>query len=175
MSRPRALGARRSEPPTLKATAFFMAALPVTFALTAALRRAARRDPAAFERLGRFRSAAYLIEPEAWPLAFRLEPAGVHGRVTLVGRDSDGPAVARVRGPLAQLLALLDGGLDADAAFFGRTLSVEGSTEAVVALHNALEAADLGLADLLPGPLFARRHLGEAVSGALRRGAARAA
>jgi predicted lipid carrier protein YhbT len=170
LPRPKALGAYRHHAPTLSAAAFSVAARPVSLALTHALRRAAHRDPAAFERLGRFRSATYLIEPEEAPLAFRLEPDGARGRVTLVRRDCSGAAAARVRGPMAELLALLDGSLDADAAFFGRALVVDGSTEALVALHNGLEAADLSLADLLPFPAVARRGLRRVLRRARGRG-----
>lgn len=140
----------------LRDAALALAALPLNAGLTAVLRRAGRRDPAAFERLGEFRSAAFVLEPLGSPLAFRLEPDPGRGRVTLV--PAKGPAAtARIRGRMTDFLALVAGELDADAAFFGRGLAVEGSVEAAVALHNALEAADLGLADLLPGPAPARR------------------
>ena len=39
--------------------------------------------------------------------------------------------------------------LDADSAFFSRAIRVSGDIEAVMALHNTLEAAELTLADLL--------------------------
>ncbi|ACG77095.1 putative lipid carrier protein [Phenylobacterium zucineum HLK1] len=144
----------------LRDAALALAALPLNAGLTAVLRRAGRRDPAAFERLGEFRSAAFVLEPLGSPLAFRLEPDPRRGRVTLepaTGAAGGPAATARIRGRMTDFLALVAGELDADAAFFGRGLAVEGSVEAAVALHNALEAADLGLADLLPGPAPARR------------------
>ncbi len=55
---------------------------------------------------------------------------------------------------MEDLLALFDGSLDADSAFFGRTVQVDGDTGAVVALHNALEAANLSMTDLLGLPLI---------------------
>ena len=56
---------------------------------------------------------------------------------------------ARIEGPLGALLGLFDGSQDADAAFFSRAIRVSGDIEAVMALHNTLEAAELTLADLL--------------------------
>lgn len=132
---------------------------PVNLVLGAALRRIARRRPEVFERLGRFRSAAFVIAPAELPVAFRLEPDPARGRVRVVRRNDPSPAAARISGPLAELLGLFDGSLDADAAFFSRTIDVEGDTEAVVALHNTLEAAELTLADLLGLPALAQGPL----------------
>ena len=129
---------------------------PVDLVLSAAVRRVARCAPGVFERLGEFQSCAFLIAPTELPVAFRLEPNPVAGRVRVVRRTDRGPFAARIAGPLAELLGLFDGSLDADAAFFNRSIQIEGDTGAVVALHNTLEAADLSLADLLGVP-FGRR------------------
>ena len=50
---------------------------------------------------------------------------------------------------ILMLLGLLDGTFDGDALFFHRTVSVSGQTEAIVALRNAIEDAELTPADLL--------------------------
>ncbi|MDO8297248.1 MAG: SCP2 sterol-binding domain-containing protein [Caulobacter sp.] len=139
------------------AGAMMVARPPVELALTAALRRAARVRPEVFDRLGRFRDAAFLIAPSDLPVAFRLTPRAAGGRVTVVRRGDPEPCAARISGPLVELLGLFDGSLDADAAFFGRRIDVDGDTGAVVALHNALEAADMSLAELLGLPRFGRR------------------
>ena len=63
---------------------------------------------------------------------------------------------ALVSGPLPVLLSLLEGSSDGDAEFFVRALVVSGDMEAVLALRNALDDADIDLpADLvaLAGPL----------------------
>ena len=90
-------------------------------------------------------------------------------------RDDHSPSIARIEGPLSALLGLFDGSLDADAAFFSRTIRVSGEIEAVMALHNTLEAAELTLADLLglPGP--ANRLANQAVRFARTAASARAA
>lgn len=132
---------------------------PIAVALTAALRRAARLRPRAFDRLGDFREAVYVIAPSDAPVMFVIEPSGLDGRVTVALGRTAPDCDARISGPTLLLLGLFDGSLDADAAFFRRELKVEGDTEAVLALHNALEAADLGLADLPPAPEFVRKPL----------------
>jgi predicted lipid carrier protein YhbT len=157
----------RAEAPLL--TAAMMAARPpVELALTAALRRAARLRPEIFDRLGPVRDMAILIAPSDLPVAFRLAPRAAGGQVTVVRRSDPGPFAARISGPLAELLGLFDGSLDADAAFFGRRIDVEGDTGAVVALHNALEAADMSLADLLSLPRFGRRLADRGLDALLR-------
>ncbi|HEX6858651.1 MAG TPA: SCP2 sterol-binding domain-containing protein [Caulobacteraceae bacterium] len=146
--------------------------LPVEHLLSLALRRAARQR-GLVDRLGAYRSAAFRIAPTDLPVAFSLEPDAGRGRVRVVRHTDPGRYVATVSGPLLELLELFDGSLDADAAFFGRTLRVEGDTEAVVALHNALEAADLNMADLVGLP-FGRDLFNAAVAD-LRRAALRRA
>ena len=122
---------------------------PVEVLLGVALRRIARRRPDLFERLGAFQSAAFLLLPDEAPVAFRLTPQGAAGTVKVVRRDDPRPCAARISGPLASLLGLFDGSIDADAAFFSRDIQIDGEVQAVMALHNTLEAAELTLADLL--------------------------
>jgi predicted lipid carrier protein YhbT len=141
---------------------------PVNLLLGAALRRVARLDPDVFDRLGKFRRAAFLIAPVELPVAFRLEPTAGGGRVTVVRPDDAAPVAARISGPLEELMGLFDGSRDADSAFFSRSIDVRGDTDAVVALHNALEAAELTLADLLGAPAFARAPLERGVAFAMR-------
>jgi predicted lipid carrier protein YhbT len=128
---------------------------PVEATLARALRRIARGQPEAFDRLAGFQNAVFLVAPTGWPVAFALSPRP-NGAVRVVRADAPGTFAARIEGRLEDLLGLFDGRLDADSAFFNRLIQVEGDTAAVVALHNALEAADLSLADLLGSPLSAR-------------------
>lgn len=125
---------------------------PVEMVLTRALQSLARRHPAAFERLGVHRASTYRLAPTDFPVAFQLRPHPHRGTIRVVRRGAPAACVAQVSGSLADLLALFDGSLDADAAFFARSIQVEGDIGAVMALHNALESADLRLADLLPLP-----------------------
>ncbi|MEZ5870101.1 MAG: SCP2 sterol-binding domain-containing protein, partial [Defluviimonas denitrificans] len=63
---------------------------------------------------------------------------------------------ARIAGPLSAFLAMMHGAEDGDALFFSRDLTVEGDTAAVLALRNAIDDAELDLAEelaTLSGPL----------------------
>lgn len=130
---------------------------PAELVLSHAVRRLARRRPEVFDRLGEARSASFLIRPDELPLAFKLVPEGERARVRIVDPQQAGPCTTRIAGRLVDLLALFDGSLDADAAFFARRVRVEGDTAALTALHNAMEAAELELVDLAPLPEPVRR------------------
>lgn len=121
---------------------------PVEQVLTTGLRRVARRRPEIFDRLGAFRTAVFVLAPDDWPVVFELAPCGTLG-VVRVARTASPAVAARICGPLSDLLALVEGSIDADAAFFSRAIRVEGDVEAVMSLHNALDAAELTPADLL--------------------------
>lgn len=120
--------------------------------LTFSLRRLALAHPDAFARLGPYGGSLYVIAPTDLPVAFCLRPAGVDGEVRLVSSTDAPEASVWIGGALPDLLQLFDATMDADAAFFSRKIQVRGDTSALVALHNALEAAELTLADLIGAP-----------------------
>lgn len=132
-----------------------IAALPAGVGLTLALRSLARRRPRLFDRLGEHRTERYLIDPVDLAFAFEVVPDGERASVRVVGSGTAPDAGVVIRGPLLALLGLLDGSLDGDALFFNRVISIGGRTEAVLALRNAIEDAELAPADLLGlrGPL----------------------
>lgn len=99
-----------------------------------------------FERLSCLSKPIFLIDPTDLPLVFILDADQNHPRLT-AARKSDDRAAAIIRGPLLTLLYLLEGRIDGDALFFSRTLSIEGDTEAVVALRNAIDDTDIDLKD----------------------------
>lgn len=122
--------------------------LPLSLILTRAVRDLARRRPEIFERLGEHRSKSFVITPSDLGLSFRIVPDGADSTVTAsAGGCSEGNV--EVRGPILALLGLLDGALDGDALFFGRMISVAGRTDALLALRNAIEDAELRPSDLL--------------------------
>jgi predicted lipid carrier protein YhbT len=133
------------------------------------------RHPGVFGRLGPAAGALVVIEPTDLPVSFALElrPAGPVLRLA-TNRDR-GQATATVRGPLAILIALVEGRVDGDALFFSRELAIAGDTEPVVALRNALDGEEIDLIEdiLAPlGPLSgpaarALRGAGRAVAGPL--------
>ena len=124
-------------------------AAPLGIGLTLAVRRLARRRPGLFDRLGDFRTARYLIAPSDLDFAFLMIPDGERASIRTVPAQCRISTDVVVRGPLLMLIGLLDGTLDGDALFFHRLISVEGRTDALVALRNTLEDAALHPADLL--------------------------
>ena len=129
--------------------------LPLSIFLTHMVRRLAYRRPEVFERLSHYSSISLMIDPIDLPIRFRLLFVGPRSRVDVLGDDDPTETAAHVRAPLLVLLGLLDGTYDADALFFSRDLAIEGDTEAVLAVRNAIEEADLRPAELvgLVGPL----------------------
>jgi O2-independent ubiquinone biosynthesis accessory factor UbiT len=105
--------------------------------------RLLKRHPALFERLGEHKAKRYAFRPTDLPLTFLVEPA--RPAITLERKPANPPADALVEGPLFLLLALLEGRCDADALFFSRALTVTGDMEAMLALRNALDGAEIDL------------------------------
>ena len=116
----------------------------------------AERHPSLFERLGAQAEKSFLLDAEDLPIVFLLQPRV--GRPELdVYRRGRAPAWdARIAGPLAALLGMLHGAYDGDALFFSRDIVIEGDTEAVLALRNAIDDAEIDMpaeAAALFGPL----------------------
>ena len=114
-------------------------------ALSAAMAAMKRRHPDIFERLADLGEPRYLIDPVDLPFVFLLRPDREAPTLTAASGAEGFEATATIRGPLLVLIDLLEGRLDGDALFFSRELVVEGDTEAVVALRNAVDGADIDL------------------------------
>ena len=127
--------------------------LPLQLALGGFLQRILRRNPGVLDRLGEHRRARFGIKPADLPFAFIVE--ATPPRLSVV-RELPAGLDAYVSASLANLLALVEGRVDGDALMFSRALTVEGDIEAVLALRNAIDDAQLDLADelaLLLGPV----------------------
>lgn len=126
---------------------------PLELALGLFARSVAARHPGLFERLGRAATGKRLaVQPTDLPFVLVLtpRPGGVELELRrTLPADRDG----RIAGPLAALLGMLHGAVDGDALFFSRDLLVEGDTEAILALRNALDAAEIDLAAEALAPL----------------------
>lgn len=122
-------------------------------ALDRGLRHVLDRHPDLFERLADLDRPRYRIDVTDLPFGFVLDVAPE--RLTLVRRPElvDVAATATIRAPLLTLLELMQGRLDGDALFFSRDLVVEGDTEAVVALRNAIDGAGIDLIEEAMGVL----------------------
>ena len=105
-----------------------------------------KAHPDLFERLGDYRLTRYCFSPADLPLHFLVVPAEAS---LSVARGKPPLADARIEGPLVLLLGLLEGRCDGDALFFSRDLSVTGDMEAMLALRNALDDAELDLTEEL--------------------------
>lgn len=121
--------------------------------LSAAIATLNRRNPALFERLSDLETPVFLIDPVDLPLAFILNADTKKPALTVRRDGKDSGAVAIIRGPVLKLLELLEGRTDGDALFFSRDLVIEGDTEAVVALRNAVDDTEIDLLNDLVGAL----------------------
>lgn len=107
--------------------------------------RIAARRPNIFTRLGAHAEKRFLIAPSDLPLSFLIRPACAGRRITVMNPDWPVERDCRIAGPFAALLGLMHGYYDGDGLFFSRDLTVEGDVEAVLALRNALDDAELDL------------------------------
>jgi predicted lipid carrier protein YhbT len=133
---------------------------PLAPALDLALGVMRRRHPAVFERLAELDDPLFLIDPVDLPMIFLLRPAGAQPSLVAARDEAELPPgtepTATIRGPLARLIDLLEGRIDGDALFFNRELIIEGDTEAVLLMRNAVDSDEVDvLDDLLSvlGPL----------------------
>ncbi len=152
---------RRTPPPLSPVLLAGLAARPLPPRLLqplldVAMRGVRSRHPDLFDRLSGLNDPVYLIDPVDLPFVFVLRPNPANPTLRAL-RSGDGvPADAVIRGPFLRLIDLLEGRIDGDALFFTRELTVEGDTEAVVALRNAVDGAEISVVDdilALFGPL----------------------
>jgi predicted lipid carrier protein YhbT len=131
--------------------------LPLEFVAQRLIGNALARRPSFFARLGPFAEATFAIDPVDCPFVFLITPG--EARLRLRRELTGATHAARIAAPLIVLLGMLDGTYDGDALFFSRDLVIEGDTEAVLALRNAIEDAEfepataLGLPAPLAGPV----------------------
>lgn len=140
--------------PTIGALLRPLPLFPLQIVVDALTRAIARRRPAIFARLGAHAGRVLVVDPRELPFCFVLETSPERPGCR-VRRAPPRDAAAVITGPLASLVALARGRLDADALFFSREVDVSGDMEAAVALRNALDDAEIDVlreAALLAGP-----------------------
>lgn len=106
-----------------------------------------RKRPELFARLGPHQRTRFLIDPTNLPFVLMLQPDRERPVLKALRRWCDVEGDARIAGTVLTLLGMVDGRLDGDALFFTRELIVEGDTEAVVSLRNALDDLERSIAD----------------------------
>jgi predicted lipid carrier protein YhbT len=119
-------------------------------AFNAAISQMHKKHPDVFDRMKSVNSPRFLIDPVDLPFSFVLDTHFDAPALEIVRSDQDELELytqAAIRGPLVLLIELLEGKIDGDALFFSRDLVVEGDTEAVLALRNAADGADIQVHD----------------------------
>lgn len=159
-------------PPVLTRLAAALPLLPLELVARRLIENALAARPAFAARLFDYADRTFAIDPTDCPFVFLVTPRPGRPSVRLVPEIGEAAHDARIAAPLVVLLGLIDGTYDGDALFFSRDLMIEGDTEAVLALRNAIENAELDPASVLglPGPLrdpFNR--LAQVALGGLRR------
>lgn len=134
---------------------------PLQTILNSILRIIMKQHHYLFTNLYSDRKLVFLIDPIDFPCVLLFEPTA-RPPVLLVLRDScDTHPSATIAAPLDVLFNLLTGKIDGDAMFFSRSLTISGDTQAVVALNNALDSANIDLSYILAshcGPLAGILH-----------------
>ena len=117
-----------------------------------------KRHPDILDRMADFAESAVCIDPVDLPFVILLEPNPADPRLIVRRAVDPAEVAATIRGPLETLIALAEGKVDGDALFFSRQLLIEGDTEVVVALRNAIDGAGIDLVEDLTSVLgpFAR-------------------
>lgn len=115
--------------------------------LTRIVRKVAVQRPELFARLGDSCNKRFLIDPQNMPFMLMLLPNAEQPQLTAIGRGQEIAHDVLISATFLTLLKMIDGRSDGDALFFSRDLRIEGDTEAVVALRNALDDMDGTLVD----------------------------
>jgi len=121
-------------------------------ALAAVMSRTAARHPELLSRLPQNCRGDVLITLTDLRLTLALHLDPPQARLRIATAADRAAAVAGICGAVQVLIDLAEGRVDGDAMFFSRDLAFDGDTEIVVALRNALDGADLSVADFLPLP-----------------------
>jgi O2-independent ubiquinone biosynthesis accessory factor UbiT len=103
------------------------------------------QHPDCLERMEAWSDRVVCIDPIDLPFVILLRPDAKTPHLTVRRRAEQGEADATIHGPLEMLIALAEGRIDGDTLFFSRELVVEGDTEVVVALRNAVDGAGIDL------------------------------
>lgn len=135
-----------SMPPLLSLAMRPLPLAPLQLPLNLVVQSIVARHRGLFARLGRHAGKQFGIQPTDLPFAFLLAPRPDRPQLLAVRRLPE-PLDVRISGPLGALLGMVNGELDGDALFFSRDLRVEGDFEAVIALRNAVDDAQINLVD----------------------------
>lgn len=143
--------AQTADPPSLRAGLKpLLAPLPlfvVQKLLDRIVAHIAQKRPGLFRRVADHRDKLFLIDPLNLPFALVLRADPDAPELRAFRRRHLPATQARIAGSFLTLLGMIEGNLDGDALFFTRDLTVEGDTEAIVCLRNALDDVDGSIAE----------------------------
>jgi predicted lipid carrier protein YhbT len=114
------------------------------------LKRMCRANPRLLKNLTAEKPSVVLIEPTDLPHRFVLRFGGAPPALQVVQSRPEN-VDAGVKGPLAALIAMLEGRLDGDALFFNRTIIVTGDSEKIVTLRNLVDREGLDVMAVATG------------------------
>jgi len=138
---------------------------PLNLLLGNAVRHMHSQHPDVFDRMRIIENPTFLIVPTDLPFLFFLNVDSENPVLKAVrpdvyaNRAANEKAAATICGPLSVLISLMEGKIDGDALFFTRALTFKGDTEAVLALRNAVDGAEIDLrhdTEKIAGPFLAR-------------------
>ncbi|MBB4304839.1 putative lipid carrier protein YhbT [Rhodobium orientis] len=135
---------------------FLLAPLPLPIVqpvLARIVTHVAKTRPEVFERLGACARRRYLIDPTNLPFVMVLVPDPVRPSLTAYRRGADIAHDCSIAGTFLTLLDMIDGRLDGDALFFSRDLKLNGDTEAIVTLRNAMDDLEGSIVENVVGAL----------------------
>ena len=130
--------------------AFVFAPLPlplVNLVLDRLIQVISQKRPEVFYRIEGHHHKTFLIDATNIPFVMCLHPDPRNPKLTAVRRRNAPEVSAKITGSFLTLLGMVDGRYDGDALFFTRNLCVQGDTEAVVCLRNALDDVEGSIAD----------------------------
>jgi predicted lipid carrier protein YhbT len=87
----------------------------------------------------------FVIDAIDLPFLFYMKPSPEAPILMAFRRGEDVSSSAVIKGELVNLLKMFEGKVDGDAAFFSKTLVIQGSTVAVLALRNAIDSEDMNI------------------------------
>jgi predicted lipid carrier protein YhbT len=119
----------------------------VNFLLARLVRAISHNRPEVFRRIQGHHHKQFLIDATNLPFVICLRPDPLHPKLTAFRRQKAPDFSAKITGSFLTLLGMVDGRYDGDALFFTRDLRVEGDTEAIVCLRNALDDVEGSVAD----------------------------
>ncbi|WP_419901287.1 ubiquinone anaerobic biosynthesis accessory factor UbiT [Kiloniella sp.] len=116
--------------------------------------------PAVFQRLAPLGHSRFLIMPVDFHFCFLLSLDEGKATIEVLSKDHDLPdADTTISGPMLSLIQLLEGTVDGDALFFSREINVQGDTEAVLTLRNAVDSVDISFEEIMAGRLAVLKPL----------------